>query len=77
MIKHEKISPLKQIKKHCLECGGGQRKEVTECPIPTCPLYLLRFGTNPTSARKKRAFSEAEKKAVADRLHKARSKKTH
>jgi NAD-dependent dihydropyrimidine dehydrogenase PreA subunit len=37
-------SPLKAIRKHCLECSGGSPQEVRLCPVETCPLYGFRFG---------------------------------
>ncbi len=37
-------SPLKAIRRHCLECSGGSPNEVRLCPIETCPLYGFRFG---------------------------------
>jgi hypothetical protein len=41
------LSPLKSIRKKCLDCSGDSRKEVKECPILDCPLYPYRFGKNP------------------------------
>lgn len=41
------VSPLKQIRKKCLECSNDQPKEVRECYIPECALFSLRFGKNP------------------------------
>lgn len=41
------LTPLKAIRKHCLECSGGSWNEVKLCVIPTCPLYRYRFGHNP------------------------------
>ena len=42
-----KITPLKAIKSHCLECSGYEKKQVRECEIKDCVLYLYRQGTNP------------------------------
>jgi hypothetical protein len=44
-MKH--LSPLKLIRQNCLECSGGSANEVSNCVIPDCKLYPLRFGTNP------------------------------
>jgi hypothetical protein len=46
----KRLSPLKAIKKHCLDCSGGSRHELQNCVIPDCPLYPYRLGRN--SARK-------------------------
>ena len=43
-------TPLKSIRKKCLECSGGSPKEVTECHITDCPLFPYRFGKNPKRA---------------------------
>jgi len=41
------LTPVKAIKKHCLDCSGGSKKEVRECIITDCPLYPYRMGKNP------------------------------
>ena len=40
-------SPVKSIRKHCLECSGQSPKEVRLCLITHCPLYPYRMGENP------------------------------
>jgi len=42
-----KMTPLKAIRKKCLDCSGYSKKEVRECPIIDCPLYPYRMGKNP------------------------------
>ena len=42
-----KQSPLKQIRKQCLECCGGSVKSVRFCHAVDCPLLFLRFGKYP------------------------------
>jgi len=41
------LSPLKSIRKHCLECTCGSMNEVKKCIITDCPLFPFRFGKNP------------------------------
>jgi hypothetical protein len=41
------LTPLKAIRKKCLECTCGSPKEVKECHITDCPLHPYRFGKNP------------------------------
>lgn len=44
-------SPLKAIRKYCIECCGGQYKEVTLCTAKNCQLYPFRGGKNPYYAK--------------------------
>lgn len=44
-------SPVKAIRAKCLDCCGGQRLEVKECPVKDCPLWAFRFGRNPFHSR--------------------------
>ena len=40
-----KITPLRAIRRKCLECTGGHLpSEVKNCTNPDCPLYHLRMG---------------------------------
>jgi len=41
------LTPLKAIRKKCLDCSAGSFKEVKLCPLIDCSLYLYRFGKNP------------------------------
>lgn len=43
-----KLTPMKAIRKKCLECTNGQMKEVRDCPVKTCALYTYRSGHRPT-----------------------------
>ncbi|MDD2656852.1 MAG: hypothetical protein PHQ18_04810 [Patescibacteria group bacterium] len=40
-------SPLKSIREKCLDCMGGQPKEVRVCESIDCALYPYKFGKNP------------------------------
>ncbi len=42
-----KLTPLRAIKKHCLECSGYEKKEVRECKMTDCVLFEYRLGRNP------------------------------
>ena len=44
------LTPMKAIRKNCLDCSGGSVGEVRECVITDCPLYNFSLGKN--SARK-------------------------
>ncbi len=41
------LTPLKSIRRNCIECSGGSPKEVKLCAIEDCPLHRFRFGKNP------------------------------
>lgn len=41
------LTPLKAIRKKCLDCFCFQPKEVRLCPDIECSLYPYRFGKNP------------------------------
>lgn len=53
-------SPLKSIRKKCLDCSCGSYKEVENCVITDCPLYPFRFGTNPKRKGKGRQGGNPE-----------------
>ncbi|HRQ55040.1 MAG TPA: hypothetical protein PL018_12335 [Ignavibacteriaceae bacterium] len=44
------MTPLKAIRKNCLECSSGSASEVNNCIITDCPLYQFRLGKNPNRA---------------------------
>ncbi len=41
------LTPIKAIRAKCLDCCGGQAKEVRLCPCENCPLYPYRMGHRP------------------------------
>jgi hypothetical protein len=43
---HEKRPLLKAVRAKCLDCSGGSRVEVRDCPITKCDLYPFRLGKN-------------------------------
>lgn len=40
-------TPLKSIRKKCLDCMCGNANEVKLCPSEDCPTHRFRFGKNP------------------------------
>jgi hypothetical protein len=53
-----KKTPLKAIRAKCLDCSGGEYKEVRECQFDgkqdeECPLYPLRMGRGSRSTLKR------------------------
>lgn len=43
----KRLTPMKAIRKKCLECSGGSSNEVKMCTVKTCALYAYRSGHRP------------------------------
>jgi len=43
----EIATPVKTIRKHCLQCCGGGSKEVRECTAVQCWCWPYRLGKRP------------------------------
>ena len=43
-------TPIKSIREKCIDCSGGQLKEVRLCPVTDCALYPYRMGKRPSEA---------------------------
>lgn len=41
------MTPMKAIRKNCLECVGWMYSEVAKCEIETCCFYQYRLGRKP------------------------------
>ncbi len=41
------LTPVRSIRKYCVECSGGSVYEVARCEMDDCPLYPYRMGKNP------------------------------
>jgi hypothetical protein len=44
---HKRMSPLRAIRAHCLDCCGGSAQEVGKCMALRCPSWPLRVGKSP------------------------------
>lgn len=53
-----KLTPLKAIRWHCLDCVCYSPDEVRLCGNVECPLHKFRFGKNPSRAKKVNANDE-------------------
>jgi len=53
IVKAKTITPLQAIRKYCLQCSCGDKKEVDECTISGCPLYVFRLGEPKTTKDEK------------------------
>ena len=43
----KKLTPIKAIRKKCLDCMNGQYSEVRNCPEMECSIYPYRLGKRP------------------------------
>ena len=43
-------TPIRAIRKKCLDCSYFQPKEVKECKVIDCPIYPYRMGRRPDEA---------------------------
>ena len=41
-------TPIKAIRKKCIDCSCFQPKEVRQCTAIECPIYPYRMGTRPS-----------------------------
>ena len=60
-------NPIKAIRCFCIDCMGGQAREVKDCTAPNCPLYAFRMGKNPYPTRQ---YTEEQRQAMAERMKK-------
>ncbi|MDE6470134.1 MAG: hypothetical protein K2L19_03845 [Eubacterium sp.] len=42
-----KLTPMKAIRKKCLDCCCGSSNEVKQCTCIKCPLWVYRSGHRP------------------------------
>jgi hypothetical protein len=70
---HKGKNPLKAIRERCMDCCCGSASEVRKCTAVMCPSWFYRMGTNPFRA--KRALTDEQRQAAAERLTAARRKR--
>jgi hypothetical protein len=68
---HKPIAVLDAIRARCIDCCAGQVAEVRKCVAVECPSWPFRMAWNPW--RERRELSDEQRKAVGERLAKARS----
>lgn len=67
-----KAEILKAIRNQCIECMGGQVREVALCTSPMCSLFEFRHGTDPhpnenkVQAGKRLAHSDVLDRRIED-----------
>ena len=55
-----KQSPLKQIRRQCVNCCCGSTKTIRFCADTDCPLWLFRFGMSPKAWVRKKGDEHAQ-----------------
>lgn len=69
---HKKM-PLKEVlRQKCLDCTNHQMKEIRNCAVVTCPLWLYRMNYNPFH---KKGFSEEQTEKRKNTLKEMHAKK--
>lgn len=65
------FTPMKAIRRKCLDCCCGSPKEVELCPVTACTLYPYRFGKRPGATKREATPAQKEKlkRARAVRLN--------
>ncbi len=64
-----KLTPLKAVRAHCVECCGGSTREASLCTANGCPVYPIRNGINKdpaTGANKVKSVLKAIRKRCLD-----------
>lgn len=46
-----RLTPIKAIRKKCLDCQGNHYSEVRNCVDHTCPLLPYRMGKRPADGK--------------------------
>lgn len=59
-------TPMKAIRRRCLDCCCGSSQEVSLCPVHSCSLHPYRFGKRPGAVKREATPVQIE------RLRKAR-----
>lgn len=57
-----KLTPIKAIRKKCLDCCCYQHLEVRLCPVNDCALHPYRFGKRPKKQADSSTFSKEKTK---------------
>jgi len=53
----KKLTPMRAIRKKCLDCCADSQMEVRLCDIKDCPLHPYRMGKRPETIAKMRGSS--------------------
>ena len=60
-----KLTPLKAIRKKCLDCCAGQVDEVRACELENCTLHPYRMGHRPQDNKISLIITTTKKREIA------------
>lgn len=72
MKSNKELTPLQSIRAYCRECAFTC-KEVRNCPVSTCALWIFRMGKNPHRKGVGAPSNEAERENLRRRAEHARN----
>lgn len=73
MDMEKRPSPVRIIRRKCLDCQGRSTAGVRDCPSKECPLWPYRFGADPF--RKRRKMGPYQKQQLQEGYRKALGEK--
>ncbi len=65
-------TPIKQIRRHCLDCCCGSYSEVEHCEIPDCALFEYRLGKRPKKSENEQIKPDERKTLEGNTLGQAK-----
>ena len=54
-------TPMKAIRRRCLDCCCGSSQEVSLCPVHNCSLHPYRFGKRPGAVKREATPAQIER----------------
>lgn len=61
-----KATVIKDIRLFCIDCSGGNKSEVKECPLVRCNLWPYRMGVDPNPSKPRGIAKAASAGPVSD-----------
>ena len=58
-------TPMKAIRRKCLDCCCGSSQEVSLCPVHSCSLHPYRFGRRPGAVKREATQAQIERLSKA------------
>lgn len=68
-------TPMRAIRRKCLDCCCGNAAEVRACCIPSCPLFPYRLGHRPKAAGKETVPTSTDTRSAGLATHSGKGPK--